>query len=77
MKLTEREREVLKEMVLHHPQEWLRPMDLGGSDGSYHGGVLRRMVKKGLVEQKDRGSLAGIRAVSLYRITAKGLASIK
>jgi hypothetical protein len=49
--------------------EWVRPMDIGGSDGSRHSHVLAGLVKMGLVERKLRGgSIAGIRGSYVYRL---------
>ena len=49
-------------------EEWLRPMDLGGSDASYHSASLARLVARGLAERKCRGSDRSFR----YRLTAEG-----
>ncbi len=54
-----------------------RPMDVGGSDASNHSRVLAILCKRGLVERRSRGGLAGIRAAYLYRITKAGRDSIK
>lgn len=54
------------------PGGWLRPMDIGAGDGSYHSVVLRALVTKGLAERKQRGGMALARASYLYRITDEG-----
>ena len=38
-------------------EDWLRPMDIGGGDASYHSAVLRTLVRKGLVERRRRNTL--------------------
>ena len=54
MKISEtRERELLIEM---RGRGWFRPLDLGGHNGSHHSYTLTRLVKKGLVERKQRSS---------------------
>jgi hypothetical protein len=46
---------------------WWRPMDLGGHDGSHHSRTLAKLVKLGLAERRQRGSLTGIRGSWEYR----------
>lgn len=55
---------------------FVRPMDVGGTDASTHSRTLAKLCKRGLVERRSRGGLAGIRAAYLYRITAAGIAAI-
>lgn len=72
-KLTAHQIEVLGALVAHDsmvPGDWARPMDLGGSDASWHSGVLRRLAARGLVEQK--GGRLFFRAAWRYRITRAG-----
>jgi hypothetical protein len=52
--MTEKEQEILDALP---GRDWWRPMDLGGHDGSHHSGTLRRLVKKGLVKRRRRGTL--------------------
>jgi hypothetical protein len=47
----ERDAQVLKNLA-HHGDRFVRPMDLGGMDGSHHSATLARLVKRGLVERK-------------------------
>lgn len=55
---------------------WLRPMDMGGRDGSGHSAILGALVRKGLVERTQRGGhIASARGSYLYRITADGLSA--
>jgi hypothetical protein len=42
MKLTEREEEILYQL----PNDWCRPMDIGGRDGSDHSAVLKRLAER-------------------------------
>lgn len=60
-----REWSVLTEM---YGSAWLRPMDIGASDASWHSGVLSRLVKRGLVERKERGSNRSFQ----YRLSEEG-----
>lgn len=54
--LNEREAEILREMPHGDGcDDWLRPMDCGGRDGSDHSRVLMRLVAKGYVEMKEWG----------------------
>jgi hypothetical protein len=47
--LTERDREVLYQLP---KDEFVRPMDVGGTNGSHHSQTLCRLARLGLVEQK-------------------------
>ena len=38
----------------NRPQKWVRPMDVGGSDGSHHSGTLAKLVKLGYAESRLR-----------------------
>ena len=72
--MNEQQREVLGEL---RGGEWLRPMDVGGTDGSHHSRTLARLVKAGLAERKKRGTLTntlfnGRRGSYRYRITEVG-----
>jgi hypothetical protein len=53
MKLTEREEEILYQL----PNDWCRPMDIGGRDGSDHSAVLKRLAEKGYAERCRRNTL--------------------
>lgn len=73
--LTERDYETLNELDVSEEQclytgGWLRPMDVGAWNGSYHSWVLAKLVKRGLAESKKRGGFS--RGSKLYRITAAG-----
>lgn len=46
--LSELERELLESLT----DEWVRPMDVGGTDGSHHSATLTRLVRYGLAERK-------------------------
>ena len=75
MKLTAEEWDVLenaKTFADCYPDQWARPMDLGGFDGSWHSRIAAKLAAKSLLERRDRGSLTGRRAVWLYRITEAG-----
>jgi len=47
--LTPRQSEVLRDLS---DTEFLRPMDVGGRDGSHHSATLAGLVKRGLVERR-------------------------
>lgn len=69
MKLTEDQTWLLADLA--YVNRWVRPMDLGGRDGSNHSNILRQLERKGLVESKQRGP-NGARGSKLYRATAAG-----
>lgn len=54
---------------------WLRPLDLGGRDGSNHSAVLAQLARRGLVEVRQRS--AGARGSKLYRLTDDGRAELR
>ncbi len=56
--------------------DWLRPLDVGGKNNSHHSSTLRRLVKKGWAEKKDRGSVAGMRPSNVYRINMNGVVAL-
>lgn len=47
--ITKRQRDVLRDLSV---TEFLRPMDVGGRDGSHHSATLAQLAKLGLVERK-------------------------
>lgn len=63
-------REVIVLLNMAHG-DWVRPMDVGGSDGSHHSYTLRKLADMGLVEQDVRGGRQ-IRKAYKYRLTEKG-----
>jgi hypothetical protein len=58
---------------------WARPLDCGGFNGSHHGQTLRRLAEKGLCDvnppltTRYRGNM---RATRKYRINANGRAAL-
>ena len=82
-KVTNRQRGILE--TLNDQDDWLRPMDIGGSDGSHHSSTLRQLWKKGLVQRRPRGTLLNWlnhtsenHAHSFeYKITTEGEKSLK
>lgn len=48
-------------------REWVRPMDIGGRDGTHHSAVLAQLERHGLVESRTRSP--GVRGSKLYRLT--------
>lgn len=53
--------------------EWVRPMDLGGYDASWHTVSLHKMVGHGLVERREYGSSRSFK----YRITDAGRVALR
>lgn len=53
--LTERDRDVL--LCVPH-DSFVRPMDIGGSNGSHHSPTLQKLARLGLIEQRRRNTLA-------------------
>ena len=51
---------------------WLRPMDLGGRNGSNHSAVLAALERRGLVESRQRRGAPGYRGSKVYRLTLAG-----
>lgn len=51
-------------------ERWLRPMDVGGRDGSHHSDTLARLVKRGLAERQPRGGRS--KTAWAYRRTPAG-----
>lgn len=74
MRLTDRQKDVL-DSLLFGGYEWYTPLMIGGTDGSWHSAVLAQLVKKGLVEERERNTLLNSiypgrkRASKEYRIT--------
>lgn len=75
--LTTRQRGVLIDLVAYadNVAEWgddgfARPMDVGGTDGSYHSAVLSQLVRRGLAEKRQRGGWC--RVPCRYRATQAG-----
>lgn len=76
--LRERDREVLTEMLACSGDErWLRPMDIGGCDGSDDSYRMAKLARLGLAERARRASIAnelgGGRGSNVYRLTAEGV----
>ncbi|SHW61382.1 Uncharacterised protein [Mycobacteroides abscessus subsp. abscessus] len=71
--LTDNQTEVL--LQFGRESGWLRPLDLGGRDGSNHSAVLAQLVRRGLVESKARSY--GDRGWKLYRITPAGRSTLE
>lgn len=81
--LTERDLEILCGLSAGG---WLRPLDLGGTDGSHHSATLTKLARKGMAQFKQRGAInppagengrrQGIfgRGSLVYRITDVGRA---
>lgn len=73
--LTDRQREVLLSL---HDDEWLRPLDIGGSDRSHHSRTCAQLVRKGLAEEQRGGDSprGTARHGFRYRRTAAGRAVV-
>lgn len=55
-------------------EDWARPMDVGGSDGSHHSMTLKRLTDKGVVERGMKGGHS--RGSYRYRLTDAGRAAL-
>lgn len=79
MKIDGREREVLASLYAIR-DEWVRPMHIGGRDGSHHSQTLRLLARRGLVERRKHCRVFGhetkgwcrCKGSCTYRITAAG-----
>ena len=71
--LTERDFDTLNEMS---GGDWLRPMDVGGRNGSHHSATLTKLWARGLVERQQR-SARMTRGSWEYRITQAGIERLK
>jgi hypothetical protein len=68
--ITDRDREVLDSLSV---VDWLRPMDIGGRNGSHHAATLVKLVRYGLVEQRRRKTFANaFRAPGEKRMIGSG-----
>lgn len=75
---SERERQMLQYLRRLHdrdPDKYFKCMDLGGTNGSYHSGLLAKLVRKGLVESRRRvcsmvGAMGSCRAGKEYRLAS-------
>lgn len=71
-KLTERQRRVLIDLP---DNDWVAPLEIGGSDGSHHSSTLESLVKRGFAERQRRSTLTtflGGRGSWEYRRTPAG-----
>lgn len=70
--LTVRESEILATLKMDWPNEWVRPMDIGGRNGSDHSRVLTALARKGHIERTRRDSLSNAfgsgRGSYVYRV---------
>lgn len=53
-------------------EQWVKPMDLGGRDGSHHSGTLALLVRHGLAERRRRTKPWGAVRAWMYRRTSAG-----
>ncbi|MBL4699866.1 MAG: hypothetical protein JKX85_01280 [Phycisphaeraceae bacterium] len=58
MKLTRRQNDLLEELRIHG--RWVRPMDIGGNNGSHHSATLRQLWRKGLIQRLPRNTLHNV-----------------
>lgn len=78
--MTERQRDVLVHLRYcpAHPRQWLRPMDVGGRNGSHHSATLAQLHRLGLAARQERGlGWHYSRPSYMYRITRAGRAALK
>lgn len=72
--MTPRQRELLRALCDVDGDDFVRPMDVGGTDGSHHSKTLRQLVAKGYAERRERGGWT--RNAWGYRATDKGRAAL-
>ncbi len=70
MTLSARDRELLE--LICSVRGWVRPMDLGGKDGSHHSATLAKFVRHGWARRRLRGGHT--RGAYAYRATPVGRA---
>lgn len=68
---------ILNELAARVDDGWLRPLDLGGRNGSYHSDTLNQLRRKGLVVGIQRTGMKGLRGSKVYQISAKGIEVIE
>lgn len=73
--MTKREAEILTILERLIETSWVRPMDFGGEDATYHAKVAARMVPKGWMARR-RVSTIGGRGHWEWRITDKGRVAV-
>jgi len=66
--MTDRHYQILNEM---QSGDWVRPMDVGGTDSSHHSSTLKAMITKGWV--RKRGGICWCRPSYKYQITGAGI----
>lgn len=76
--VADRDLEVLVEMLRSSGDErWLRPMDVGGFDGSDESYRMAKLARLGLAERSRRNSIANDfnqgRGSYVYRLTGAGI----
>lgn len=64
----------LDEFNLSENRVWCRPLDIGGTSGSWHSDVLRKLVKRDLVVRMPRSVPDGARGSYRYTTSKKGQA---
>lgn len=80
--MSAREHAVLADLA-SLPRGWVRPMDIGGTNGSHHAQTLARLCRKGLAKRRPRPTLMNVlihpkRPRSYrYRITRAGRAALR
>lgn len=71
LKLTNRQKAALSALAWWGPN-WVRPLDIGGRNKSYHSATLAQLETKGLVESKQRSGYRYRRGSKVYRLTDAG-----
>lgn len=72
-----RERTILKTLAAAPVETWHRPMNVGGTGSSNHSYRLKKLVKRGFVEERLRGTMINFFGIQRrgsyeYRITDVG-----
>lgn len=75
---TDNERTVLYELSYWYrkgDKRGVRPLDIGGRNGSHHSYTLTKLVKRGLVSRAQRSAFGG-RGSFRYKLTDAGAAAL-
>jgi hypothetical protein len=81
--LKEEELQILRTLKFYKDGDYgyVRPMDVGGTNGSLHSRILARLCKHGLVERRRRNTICNVfcnssRGSYMYAITDAGVSAI-
>lgn len=67
--LTQLQQEAIR-LIVESGKEWVTPMMVGASNGSWHSQTFLQLTRKGILESRNR-SLGGVRPHKMYRIDTR------